>query len=205
VALRRRSGETVAVNEFELVVVAASAGGVQALTQLVSDLPNGFSLPMVVVQHVDPHHRSLLTEILGRRSRVPVESVGDGTKMQPGTVYVAPPDSHVLVEDDGTLSLSQAEQVHFVRPSADILFESAAASYGDRVIAVVLTGTGEDGATGVSAVHDRGGTVVAQDEGSSEFFGMPHAAIATGAVDVVLPLEEIAPKLVALSESVPRP
>jgi len=205
VAPRRRSGETVAVNEFELVVVAASAGGVQALTQLVSDLPNGFSLPMVVVQHVDPHHRSLLTEILGRRSRVPVESVGDGTKMQPGSVYVAPPDSHVLVEDDGTLSLSQAEQVHFVRPSADILFESAAASYGDRVIAVVLTGTGEDGATGVSAVHDRGGTVVAQDEGSSEFFGMPHAAIATGAVDVVLPLEEIAPKLVALSESVPRP
>ena len=186
---------------FELVVVASSAGGVQALTTLVSELPADFGLAVVIVQHVDPRHRSLLAEILARRSRLPVEPVEDGTKMVPGTIYVAPPGFHVLVEADHTLSLSHAELVNFVRPSADLLFESAAASFTDRVIAVVLTGTGEDGAVGVRAVHEMGGTVVVQDQGSSEFFGMPHAAINTGAVDFVLPLEEIAPALVTLSTS----
>lgn len=193
------------VDRFELVVVAASAGGVQALTKLVSDLPADFPLAMVVVQHLDPRHRSLLVDILARRSRVPVESVHDGSALTPGTVYVAPPGFHVLVDADGTLSLSKSELVHFVRPSADLLFESAAASYTDRVIAVVLTGTGEDGASGVRAVHEMGGTVMAQDEGTSEFFGMPSAAIATGAVDFVLPLEEIAPALITLSKSVEDP
>jgi two-component system chemotaxis response regulator CheB len=190
------------VDRFELVVVAASAGGVQALTKLVSDLPAEFGLAVVVVQHVDPRHRSLLVDILARRSRLPVEHVDDGTTMVPGTVYVAPPGSHVLVNADGTLSLSHAELVNFVRPSADLLFESAAASFTDKVIAVVLTGTGEDGASGALAVHKMGGTVLAQDQGSSEFFGMPRAAIATGAVDFVLPLEEIAAALVTLSNTV---
>jgi two-component system chemotaxis response regulator CheB len=190
------------VDGFELVVVASSAGGVQALTKLVSELPADFGLAVVIVQHVDPRHRSLLVDILARRSRLPVEQVADGTKMVPGTVYVAPPGFHVLVDADRTRSLSHAELVNFVRPSADLLFESAAASFTDGVIAVVLTGTGEDGAGGVRAVHEMGGTVVVQDQGSSEFFGMPGAAIATGVVDFVLPLEEIAPALVTLSRSV---
>ena len=190
------------MDRFELVVVAASAGGVQALTKLVSDLPDDFGLAVVVVQHLDPRHRSLLVDILARRSRLPVEQVDDSTMMVPGTVYVAPPGSHVLVNADGTLSLSHAELVNFVRPSADLLFESAAASFTDKVIAVVLTGTGEDGASGALAVHKMGGTVLAQDEGSSDFFGMPRAAIATGAVDFVLPLEEIAAALVTLSNTV---
>jgi two-component system chemotaxis response regulator CheB len=187
---------------FELVVVASSAGGVQALTRLVSELPADFGLAVVIVQHLDPRHRSLLVDILARRSRLPVEQVADGTTLVPGTVYVAPPGFHVLVDADRTLSLSHAELVNFVRPSADLLFESAAASFTDKVIAVVLTGTGVDGAGGVRAVHKMGGTVVVQDEGSSEFFGMPSAAIATGAVDFVLPLEEIAPALVTLSTPV---
>lgn len=187
------------VPRFELVVVAASAGGVQALTELVADLPAEFPLAMVIVQHVDPRHRSLLVDILARHSRVTVQAADEGTELQPGTVYVAPPGLHLLVNPDGTLSLSRAELVHFVRPSADLLFESAAASYTDRVIAVVLTGTGEDGANGVRAVHKMGGTVVVQDEDTSEYFGMPGSAIATGAVDVVLPLDEIGPALVTLA------
>lgn len=184
---------------FQLVVVAASAGGVQALTSLVSGLPAGFGLPVVVVQHVDPRHRSLLVEILGRRSALPVRHAEEGTKLEAGVVYIAPPGSHVLVNPDGTLSLSQAELVHFVRPSADLLFESAAASFKGGVIAVVLTGSGQDGATGVKAVKKMGGTVLAQDEASSEFFGMPGSAIATGAVDFVLPLEEIPTALATLT------
>lgn len=186
---------------FELVVVAASAGGVQALTRLVSELPGGFGLPIVVVQHVDPRHRSLLVEILARRSAVRVEQAEEGTKLASGTVYVAPPGSHVLVNPDHTLSLSKAELVHFVRPSADLLFESAAASFTDRVIAVVLSGSGEDGANGVRAVKKMGGTVLCQDQESSEFFGMPGAAVATGSVDFVLPLGEIAAALVSLADS----
>ena len=186
-------------NGYELVVVAASAGGVQALSKLVSALPVDFRLPIVIVQHVDPRHRSLLVEILGRRAALPVEAADEGTTLVAGTIYIAPPGSHVLVNPDGSLSLSKAELVHFVRPSADLLFESAGASYTDKVIAVVLTGSGEDGASGVRAIKKMGGTVLAQDRETSEFFGMPGAAIATGDVDFVLPLDEIPAALVTLT------
>jgi two-component system chemotaxis response regulator CheB len=118
--------------------------------------------------------------------------------MQSGTVYIAPPNNHLLINPDGIISLTQSELVHFVRPSADLLFESVAASYKDRAIAVVLTGSGSDGNLGVRAIKKMGGTVIAQDEASSEFYGMPGAAIQTGSVDFILPLEEIAPALVTL-------
>ena len=113
-------------------------------------------------------------------------------------VYLAPPDRHMLIKRKGVLTLTDSELVNFVRPSADLLFESVAAAYGPRALAVVLTGSGRDGALGVTAIKQRGGTVIAQDEASSEFFGMPSAAIKTGAVDHVLPLEDIAPRLVML-------
>jgi len=116
----------------------------------------------------------------------------------PGAVYIAPPDRHLLVNPDGTLSLSQSELVHFVRPSADLLFESVAASYRERAIAVVLTGTGSDGSMGVQAIKKMGGTVIAQNQQSAEFGGMPAAAVQSGAVDFVLPLDEIASALVTL-------
>jgi two-component system chemotaxis response regulator CheB len=107
----------------------------------------------------------------------------------------------MLINRDGSVSLTQTELVNFVRPSADLLFESVAASYGKRAIAVVLTGTGHDGSIGVTAIKQRGGTVIAQDEASSEFFGMPSAAIRTGAVDFVLALEEIPGALQSLLAS----
>jgi len=103
-----------------------------------------------------------------------------------------------LIKRKGVLTLADTELVNFVRPSADLLFESVAAAYGERSIAVVLTGTGHDGALGVTAIKQRGGTVVAQDEASSEFFGMPSAAIKTGSVDFILALDDIAPTLVTL-------
>jgi two-component system chemotaxis response regulator CheB len=113
-------------------------------------------------------------------------------------VLIAPPGKHLLVNPDGTISLTHTELVHFVRPSADLLFESVAASYRDKAIAVVLTGSGSDGAMGVKAIKKMGGTVIAQDEATCEFFGMPGAAIATGMVDFILPLDEIAPAIVTL-------
>ncbi len=183
---------------FDIVALAASAGGLAALSQLLSVLPPDFPATMVVVQHLDPRHRSLMAEILSRRTHLRVKQAQEGEALLPSTVYIAPPDRHLLVNTDGTLSLSQSELVHFVRPSADLLFESVAASFKDRAIAVVLTGTGSDGSMGVQAIKKMNGTVIVQDEPTSEFFGMPSAAIQTGSADFVLPLGEIAPALVTL-------
>lgn len=177
--------------QYEVVAIAASAGGLGALTSILSRLPRTFGAPIVAVQHLDPRHRSLMAEIIGRRSALPIHQAVAGSRIQPGQVYLAPPDRHLLINPDGSISLTQTELVNFVRPSADLLFESVAASFGKRAVAVVLTGTGHDGSMGVTAIKQRGGTVIAQDEESSEFFGMPSAAIRTGAVDFVLSLDEI--------------
>lgn len=184
---------------FAVVVVAASAGGLAALGAILAPLPPGFPLPIVVVQHLDPRHRSLMAEILGRRTELAVEEAREGTKLLGGSVYVAPPDHHVLIASDGTLSLSHSELVHFVRPSADLLFESAAGANPGRTIGIVLTGTGSDGNMGVRAIAQTGGTVIVQDPETAEFGGMPRAAIETGGVDFILPLEEIGLALVSLA------
>lgn len=182
---------------FEIVAMASSAGGLNALGQVLSELPAEF-VPVVVVQHLDPRHRSFMAEILGRRTALEVRQAQEGDRVEGGVVYIAPPDRHLLVNADGNLSLTRTELVHFVRPSADLLFESVAASYRERAIAVVLTGSGSDGEMGVRAVKKMGGLVIAQDRSSSEFFGMPGAAIDTGSVDIILPLNEIASTLVGL-------
>jgi two-component system, chemotaxis family, protein-glutamate methylesterase/glutaminase len=190
---------------FDIVLVAASAGGLSAIGRVLSVLPSDFPLPIVVVQHLDPRHRSLMAEILGRRTPLQVQEAENGIKTLPSTVYIAPPDEHVLVVSDGSLSLSHSELVHFVRPSADLLFESGAGAYPGRSIGVVLTGTGSDGNMGVRAIAQTRGTVIAQDPRSAEFSGMPQAAIDTGSVDFVLGLDEIGPALLALvsDDSVP--
>jgi two-component system, chemotaxis family, protein-glutamate methylesterase/glutaminase len=182
---------------FDIVAVAASAGGLTALSRLLAGLPRQFPAAVVVLQHLDPRHRSLMAEILGRRIALPVKQAAASDRLENGKVYIAPPNKHLLVNRDGSLSLTETELVHFVRPSADLLFESVAASYRDRAIAVVLTGTGSDGAMGVRAIKKMGGTVIAQDE-SAEFFGMPQAAIETGVVDFTLPLVEIPSALLTL-------
>jgi two-component system, chemotaxis family, protein-glutamate methylesterase/glutaminase len=183
---------------FRIVALAASAGGLAALSEVLSGLPGDFPSPVLVVQHLDPHHRSWMAEILSRRARLDVRQVRGGETMVPGTVYVTPPNRHLLVDGRGVLSLSDAPQVQHLRPSANLLFSSLAASFGSRVIAVVLSGTGRDGSAGVGDVQRAGGTVIAQDEPSSEFFGMPGSAIQTGRVDRVLPLSEIAGFLIDL-------
>jgi two-component system chemotaxis response regulator CheB len=183
---------------FDIVALAASAGGLTAISRVLSGLPAGFPATLVVVQHLDPRHRSLMADILSRRTALKVRQAEESDQLTPATVYIAPPDRHLLVNPDGTISLSQSELVHFLRPSADLLFESVAASYRDRAIAVVLTGTGRDGAMGVQAIKKMGGTVIVQDEKTAEFFGMPGAAIQTGQADFILPLDEIASALVTL-------
>lgn len=189
------------MNAFEIVAVAASAGGLKALTEVLGTLPREFPIPIVVVQHLDPRHRSLMAEILGRRVALKVQEARHGDRVEPGRVYVAPPDQHMLIDAEGIITLTHTELVHFVRPSADLLFESAAASYRERALAVVLSGSGSDGAMGVNAVKKMGGTVIVQDRESAEFAGMPDAALRTGAADFVLPLAEIGPALQKLVSS----
>jgi two-component system chemotaxis response regulator CheB len=183
---------------FDVVACASSAGGLHALSELLSRLPADLQAAITVVQHLDRRHRSLVADILSRRTRLSVKQAEAADKLQAGTVYIAPPNRHLLVNPDGRLALADSELVHFLRPSADLLFESVAASFRDRAIGVVLTGTGKDAAMGVTAIKSMGGTVIAQDPKTAEFPGMPEAAVATGKVDFVLPLAEIADALVTL-------
>ena len=184
--------------QFDIVAMVSSAGGLAAVRHVLEHLPVDFPAAIVIVQHLDPRHRSLMAGILNHHTQLAVKEAEEGDRLTPGHVYLAPPNRHLLVNPDRSLSLSQSELVHFLRPSGDLLFESVAASHKDRAIAVVLTGTGSDGAMGVRAIKKMGGTVVTQDPKQAEFNGMPQAAIATQVVDFILPLDDIAEALTLL-------
>jgi two-component system, chemotaxis family, protein-glutamate methylesterase/glutaminase len=176
---------------FELVVMGASWGGLVALEQVLESLPDDFELPIAVAQH-----RSIesapgsLSGVLARHSRRPVREISDKDDIVSGHVYLAPADYHVLVEP-GSFALSIDAAVKYSRPSIDILFDTAADAYGDRLIAVVLTGANEDGAHGIERVKRRGGVTIAQDPATAERGEMPAAAIATGAVEHVVALDGV--------------
>jgi two-component system, chemotaxis family, protein-glutamate methylesterase/glutaminase len=185
---------------FDIVAIGASAGGVEALDVVVRALPETFYPAVLIVQHLDPRRHSQLPYLLGRHARLPVKPASHDDPIVAGTIYVAPPDVHLLVAH-GQIELSRSKLVHFTRPSVDLLFESVAGEYGPRSIGVVLTGTGVDGATGVRALKGVGGTTIAQDPSGAAHRGMPQAACATGCVDFVLPLSRIGAALIELTES----
>jgi two-component system chemotaxis response regulator CheB len=180
------------------VVVASSAGGLTALSVVLAAFPPDLTASVICVQHMHPHTPSYLVDILGRRCALPVAFAATGVEPCAGLVLVAPPDRHVLVEEDGRLSLWNGPPVNHVRPAADLLFSSAAAVLGEQVVAVVLSGTGHDGAAGAAAVRQRGGIVLVQSPESSQFPGMPQSAMSLVRPDAVLPAEEIGPALVRL-------
>jgi two-component system chemotaxis response regulator CheB len=180
----------------DIVAIVGSAGGIRAMEAVLSQLPRDLDAPVIVVLHLAPQHPSLLARILARKTALTVREAADGDPLEPGTVYVAPPGAHLLVTADGSLRLERSALVHHVRPSADSLLLSIAQEYKGRCFAVVLSGTGIDGAAGTAAVHRAGGWVVAQDEATSEHFGMPGAAILAGGVDAILSLDEIGPAVV---------
>ena len=182
---------TAAQGRYDIVAIASSAGGIAALTHVLGALPAKFPVPVVLVQHLDRRHDTVLAEVLGRRTELPVTLAHDQQQTVAGTVYVAPPNHHLLVSAAGLLTLSSSELVHFVRPSADLLFESVADAYGAHALACVLTGSGRDGATGVQAIKTHGGTVIVEDPTSAAFKGMPESAVAAAEVDFVRPLHDI--------------
>jgi two-component system chemotaxis response regulator CheB len=185
------------VPQFDVVAVGASAGGVEALHAVVSALPADFPVPVLVVQHMDPRHKSMLAGLLARRCKLRVKQAVNDERIEFGTIYIAQPAMHLIVRGD-RLALTDTKLVHFSRPSIDLLLESVADTYGDRAIGVILSGSGVDGAAGIRAIKNKGGTTLIQDPASAAHAGMPQAARATGCVDITLPLEEIGPALVNL-------
>src|SRR5215467_13286713 len=177
---------------FDIIAIGSSAGGVEALHAVTRALNGDLDAAVLIVQHLDPRHNSMLAFLLGRHCSLPVRQAGQDEEIVAGTVYVAPPDMHLLVAH-GHVELSRSKLVHFTRPSIDLLFESVAGDYGSRAIGVVLTGTGVDGATGLRAIKRMGGTTIVQDPATAAHRGMPQAAFATGCADHVLALEEIGP------------
>lgn len=183
-----------------VVAVVGSAGGIGALKVVLGGLPADLDASVLAIIHLMPAAPSLLPAILARATELRVEQAADGAPLERGVVWVAPPDAHMLVDDHETIRLDKSELVHHVRPSADVLLLSLAGNHRGPCTAIVLSGTGIDGAAGAAAVNRAGGHVLAQDEATSEYFGMPGAAILAGGVDDVLPLDAIAPAVV---ESVP--
>ena len=183
---------------FDLVVIAGSAGGIPAIRQVLEKLPPSFPAALAIVQHIAPLYPSALAELLGQRARLPVRFAKDGDRLRGGAAVMAPPDRHLRVTPERRFALSNAAKINYTRPSADPLLQSAAAAIGPRVLAVILSGMGRDGSEGACAVKSQGGCVVVQDPRTADAGGMPEAAIATGAADLVLPTEAIADALVSL-------
>ncbi len=182
----------------DLVVIGASLGGPRALATLLRGLPATFPAPIAVVQHIADGFTEGLAGWLASESRLDVREARDGAPLTPGRVLVAPTGRHLLVAE-GVARLSDAPAVDTFKPSVTPLFVSAARMYGARVCGVILTGMGRDGADGLKAIKDAGGPTLAQDEATSAVFGMPRAAIELGAVDRVVPLDEVARALVELT------
>jgi two-component system chemotaxis response regulator CheB len=183
---------------YELIVIGASWGGLNAVGEILSALPRELDCAVVVAQHRRGDTADGgLAGLLGLRTRLPVADVEDKSPIERGQVYVAPPDYHLLIEQ-GYFSLSVDEPVRFARPSIDVLFHSAADTYRERVIGVILTGANEDGAAGLARIKALGGVAVVQDPHSAERHEMPRAALSATHADAVLPLAEIGPFLYGL-------
>jgi two-component system chemotaxis response regulator CheB len=182
---------------YDIVVVGTSWGGLSALRELIAGLPKEFGLPLVVVQHRHKQSDHLLSQLLQEGTALCVTEVEDKAPITVGNVFVAPADYHLLIED-GHFSLSTDEPVRFSRPSIDVTFVSAADTYGDRAVGVVLTGANADGSRGLKRIFDRGGLAFVQEPATAESPAMPAAAIECVPLARVLTLAQIAAELTAL-------
>lgn len=186
--------------KYECVVIGTSAGGLSAIGVILGKLPSDFRLPVLLVQHRSKDSQDLFEDVLQRKCSIPVVQAEEKERIVPGRVYVAPPDYHLLVEADKTLSLSSDHPVQFSRPSIDVLFESAAAVYRSRLVGVILTGSNSDGAAGVVAIDHMGGLTIAQDPDEAQYSFMVRAAIDTNKVREVLSLARIGDLLAELGQ-----
>jgi two-component system chemotaxis response regulator CheB len=181
-----------------MIVIGGSLGGCDALGRVLWRLPKDFSLPIAVVLHRHKESHAMLVPVVQRSSHLPVSEVEDQDPIEPGHVYLCPPDYHLLF-DNGRFSLAADDLVNFARPSVDVLFESAAEWYREKAVAVILSGAGADGAAGAKKVKDRGGLVIVQDPDTAEGLWMPTAAITATATRHVLSLEKVGDAIAKLA------
>ena len=180
---------------FPLVAIASSLGGPKALSVLLKTLPQDFAAPVCICQHISEGFTEGLAQWLASGSALRVVEASDGEEMRPGGVYIARSGSHLLVRPGGVLSLEPSPPVRGFRPSCDVLLTSAAEAFGTRVLGVILTGMGRDGARGLKEIRERGGRTIAQDKATCAVYGMPKEAVRLGAAEEVLPLDQIGPTL----------
>lgn len=184
--------------KYKCISIGVSAGGMEALSIIIPGLPAPFPIPVVVIQHISPHSDNYMTRYLDNISAIKVKEVDEKERIIPGVVYTAPPNYHVLLEEDETFSLSVEGRINFARPSIDVFFQSAADVYGPHLVGIVLTGANNDGSQGLKMIKKRGGLTIVQDPDTAEVDGMPRAAIATTKIDHILTLEQISPFLIQL-------
>lgn len=177
--------------KFDAIVIGVSAGGLAALELILPQLDALFPIPIYIVQHISPDSDNYMALHFDRRCRMDVKEAEDKEVPRPATVYFAPPNYHLMIEYDRTLSLSIEPRVNFSRPSVDVLFETAAEAYTDKLLGIILTGANNDGAVGLAKVKRFGGYAIVQSPDTAEADAMPSAAIDATEVDQVLPLDEI--------------
>ena len=191
-------------SRYEAVAIGVSTGGLEALKRILPRLPKNFNMPMFIVSHIHKTSDDFMARHLNEISRLWVKQAEDKETIKPAVVYMAPPDYHLLIEWDCTIALSTSERVNYTRPSIDVLFETAADVYGEKLIGIILTGANKDGSNGVRKIKATGGFVVVQDPKTAEIDTMPKAAIAAAEPVLILSLEEIAEFLCNLKQDCSR-
>ncbi len=184
---------------YKAIVIGTSAGGIEASIQVLGKLPVQLAVPVILVQHLHKDQDASLIQFYNDRIALRIETAKEKEQVQPGRVYVAPPDYHLLIERDETFSLSVDEKVNYSRPSIDVLFESAADVYGADLIGVLMTGANHDGALGLQRIKEYGGKTLVEDPATARFSEMPKSALACTEVDYVLPLNELGDVLFTLA------
>lgn len=179
------------MHEYKAIVAGMSAGGLDVLMNIFRNLDDSFPFPVFVVQHLHPDFKSELPEIIKRYTKMNVFESIDKCIIRSGSIYLAPADYHMLIERNYTISLSQDEKVNYSRPSIDLLFESAAYVWGDKLIGIIMTGANNDGAEGIKIIKKFGGLTIAESPESAEYSVMPSSSIETGCVDLIYSKEEI--------------
>ncbi len=180
---------------YKMVVIGSSAGGLNALKAILPALPADFPVPLIIVQHISPSSDNYMVQFLNKISKIRVKEADEQEQLKQGTAYVAPPNYHLLVEENFTLSLSMEERINYSRPSIDITFETAAYAYGKLLVGIVLTGANADGSQGLRVIKALGGYTIVQDPHFAESSMMPTAAIKLVRPHAILTLDKIVEKL----------
>jgi two-component system, chemotaxis family, protein-glutamate methylesterase/glutaminase len=183
---------------YEAIVIGVSSGGMNAMKVMFSLLPKEFNTPIIIVQHISSQSENLWIRLLNDKSNLYIKEADEKESIEHGKVYIAPPNYHLLIERDKTFSLTIDERVNYARPSIDVLFESAAEAYKNKLIGVILTGSNNDGTNGLKRIKEYGGLTIVQDPATAESSYMPASAIAVVQMDYILTLENIIKLLIKI-------